>query len=140
MIREIETLVYKGSTHTVGGREGTGRSSDGELDVKLSAIGSNKPGTNPEQLLGVGYSACFMGAMRRAATPLDIKIPDDVSIDADVSLGRAADGGFALGVKLTVNLPGLEASQKQKLIDGAHQLCPYSLALKDSIAVELRYS
>lgn len=140
MIREIETLVYKGSTRTVGGREGAGRSSDGALDVKLSPIGSSKPGTNPEQLLGVGYSACFMGAMRRAATPLGIRVPDDVSIDADVSLGRAADGGFALGVRLMVNLPGLETQEKQQLIDGAHQLCPYSLALKDSIAVELLYS
>ncbi|MGM9483197.1 organic hydroperoxide resistance protein [Roseateles sp. NT4] len=134
-MRTIEKIVYTAHTHTAGGREGWGKSSDDQLDVKLSPPGSNKPGTNPEQLFGIGYSACFMGAMRRAGTPLGIRVPDDVSIDADVSLGTTADQGFALAVKLTVSLPGLDATQKQQLVDGAHQLCPYSHATRGNIDV-----
>ena len=134
-MRTIEKVVYTGHTHTAGGRDGWGKSSDGQLDVRLSPPGSNKPGTNPEQLFGIGYSACFMGAMRRAGAPLGIRVPDEVSIDADVTLGTTADQGFALAVKLTVNLPGLDATQKQQLVDGAHQLCPYSHATRGNIDV-----
>ena len=135
MLRTIEKVIYTAHTHTAGGRDGAGRSSDGALDVKLSPPGSNRPGTNPEQLFGIGYSACFMGAMRRAGAPLGIRVPDDVAVDADVSLGTTVDEGFALAVKFTVSLPGLTAGQKQQLVDGAHQLCPYSHATRGNIDV-----
>lgn len=134
-MRTIEKVVYTGHTHIAGGRDGWGKSSDGQIDVKLSPPGSSKPGTNPEQLFGIGYSACFMGAMRRAGAPLGIRVPDEVSIDADVSLGTTADQGFALAVKLTINLPGLDATLKQQLVDGAHQICPYSHATRGNIDV-----
>lgn len=136
MLRQIDKLLYTAHTHTAGGRDGTGRSSDGFLDVRLSPPGSNRPGTNPEQLFGVGYSACFIGAMRRAGAPLGIRLPDDVSVDAEVSLGNTADQGFALAVKLNVTLPGLTAEQKRQLVDGAHQICPYSHATRGNIDVQ----
>ena len=69
MTRTIDKVLYTGSTLTTGGRDGTGKSSDGALDVRLSLPGSGGPGTNPEQLLAVGWSACFMGAMRRRCRP-----------------------------------------------------------------------
>ena len=135
MLRTIEKVVYTAHTHTAGGREGSGTSSDGALDVKLSPPGSGRPGTNPEQLFGIGYSACFMGAMRRAGGVHGIRIPDGVAIDADVSLGNTADGGFALAVKMTVSLPGLDAQDKRRLVEDAHQLCPYSHATRGNIDV-----
>jgi Ohr subfamily peroxiredoxin len=136
MLRTLDKVIYTAHTHTAGGRDGTGKSSDGAIDVKLSPPGSNRPGTNPEQLFGIGYSACFMGAMRRAGAPLGIRVPDDASIDADVSLGTTADEGFALAVKLSIDLPGLGAEQKRLLVDGAHQLCPYSHATRGNIDVQ----
>lgn len=136
MLRTIEKPLYTAHTHTTGGRDGTGKSSDGQLNVKLSPPGLGKPGTNPEQLLAVGWSACFMGAMRRAGAPLGLRLPDDASIDAEVMLGNTADQGFALAMKMTVHLPGLAPEQKRQLVDGAHQLCPYSLATRGNIAVE----
>lgn len=136
MLRTIEKVVYTAHTHTAGGRDGAGKSSDGALDVKLSPPGSGRPGTNPEQLFGIGYSACFMGAMRRAGAPLGIRVPDDVAVDADVSLGMTADEGFALAVKLTISLPGLAPEQQRQLVDGAHQLCPYSHATRGNIDVQ----
>ena len=134
-MRVIEKVLYTAHTHTTGGRDGQGRSDDGALDVKLSPPGSGKPGTNPEQLFGIGYSACFIGAMRRAGAPLGIRVPEDVAVDADVSLGNTADQGFALAAKLTITLPGLTTEQKQQLVDGAHQICPYSHATRGNIDV-----
>ncbi|MNL64171.1 Organic hydroperoxide resistance protein OhrB [compost metagenome] len=63
-------------------------------------------------------------------------MPADVAIDASVSLGKV-DGGanFALGVTLAVSLPGLNAEQKQLLVETAHQICPYSRAIRDNIDV-----
>ncbi len=65
------------------------------LDEQLSPPGSGKPGTNPEQLFAVGYSACFMGAMKRAGAANAIAVPKGVAIDASVSLGKV-DGGANL--------------------------------------------
>jgi len=136
MAKQLEQVLYTAHTHTTAGREGTGRSSDGALDVTLSTPGSGKPGTNPEQLFGVGYSACFMGAIQRAGATHGITVPRDVAIDASVALGKVDNGeNFALGVTLAVSLPGLTADQKQLLVESAHQLCPYSRAIRDNIDV-----
>ena len=137
MLQKIANVLYTAATHTTGGRDGAGRSSDGALDVQLSPPGSGKPGTNPEQLFGVGYSACFMGAMQIAARQLGIKFPADTAIDARVSLGKTAgDASYALGVTLSISLPGLDADQKRRLVDAAHNTCPYSAATRGNIEVD----
>lgn len=133
-----ETVLYTAKTHTVGGRTGTGKSSDGELDVKFSSPGSGKPGTNPEQLFALGYSACFIGAIQVAAGKMKIKLPEDTSVDAEVDLGKTADGNFQLAVRLNVNFPGLEDNVKRELAEAAHQICPYSRMTRDGVNVELK--
>jgi osmotically inducible protein OsmC len=138
MPKQLDKVLYTAETHTTGGRDGAGKSSDGAVDVKLSSPGSGKPGTNPEQLFGVGYSACFIGAMRAVSSKINIKVPDDVAIDAKVSLGPT-DGGAAYGisVQLNISLPGLDAAQKQSLVEAAHKVCPYSNATRGNIDVDL---
>ncbi len=138
MTKKLDKVLYTAEAHTVGGRDGSGKSSDGAIDVKLSAPGSGKPGSNPEQLFAVGYAACFIGAMKAVAPKVSVKVPDDVAIDSSVSLGPT-DGGAAYGisVKLAISLPGLDDDQKKKLVDAAHQVCPYSNATRGNIDVEL---
>ncbi len=132
----IDTVLYTAHTHTLGGRDGTSRSSDGRLDVRLSPPGSSGAGTNPEQLFAAGWSACFIGAMGRAAQAQGGKLPADVAVDAEVDLGKSGDG-FALQARLSVSLPGLDPAVARAIVDGAHQLCPYSKATRGNIAVEL---
>lgn len=137
MTTKLDKVLYTAEAHTVGGRDGAGKSSDGAIDVKLSSPGSGKPGTNPEQLFGVGYSACFMGAMQIAARQVNIKFPADTAVDARVSLGKTAgDASYALAVTLSITLPGLDADQKRRLVDAAHQTCPYSHATRGNIEVD----
>lgn len=135
MITPLTTTLYTARTHTSGGRDGRGRSSDGALDLPLSPPGSGRPGTNPEQLVAIGWSACFIGALRRAGQKFDIRLPEGVAVEADVSLGNTADGGFALAAQLTVHLPGLAQEDKQKMVAEAHQICPYSKATRGNIEV-----
>ena len=138
MTRKLEKVLYTAHTHTTGGRDGAGSSSDGALNVKLSSPGSGKPGTNPEQLFGVGYSACFMGAMQIVGAAQKIKLPVYTAVDASVSLGRTEnDTAYGLAVTLSVSLPGLDRAQAQQLIDGAHQACPYSHATRGNIEVTI---
>lgn len=132
----LDSILYTAHTRTTGGRDGRGSSSDGELDVRLSPPGSGRPGSNPEQLFGVGWSACFIGALRRAGQKLDIRLPADVAVAADVTLGTTDNGsGFALAARLTVELPGLAAGDKAKLVETAHRICPYSRATRGNIEV-----
>lgn len=135
MITPLTTTLYTARTHTSGGRDGRGRSSDGALDLPLSPPGSGRPGTNPEQLFAIGWSACFIGALRRAGQKFDIRLPEGAAVEADVSLGNTADGGFALAAQLTVHLPGLAQEDKQKMVAQAHQICPYSKATRGNIEV-----
>ena len=132
----LDKVLYTGHTHTIGGRDGASRSSDGRLDIRLSPPGSTGAGTNPEQLFAAGWSACFIGAMGRAAQASGVKLPADVAVDAEVDLGKSGDG-FALQARLKVSLPGLDAAVARAIVDGAHQLCPYSKATRGNIAVEL---
>lgn len=133
----IEKVLYTGKTHTTGGRDGFARSSDGELDIKLSAPGSSKRGTNPEQLFAAGWSACFIGALGKAAATQGIRLPADTAIAAEVDLGMT-DDAFHLQARLNISLPGVDPHQARALIDAAHQICPYSKATRGNIAVELR--
>ncbi|UDI95271.1 organic hydroperoxide resistance protein [Pseudomonas sp. IAC-BECa141] len=137
MINQIDTVLYTGKTRTIGGRDGASRSSDGNLDIKLSPPGSHGSGTNPEQLLAAGWSACFIGAMGKAATSLKLKLPVDVAVETEIDLGKTGDA-FFLRARLNVSLPGLEPSVAQALMEAAHQTCPYSKATHGNIDVTLR--
>jgi osmotically inducible protein OsmC len=134
---QIEKVLYTGKTHTSsGGRDGTSRSEDGRLDIKLSSPGTAGGGTNPEQLFAAGWSACFIGAMGLAAGKRKIALPADLSVDAEVDLGTTG-GAYFLQARLNVSLPGLEREVAQSLVDAAHQTCPYSKATRGNIDVEI---
>ncbi|WP_325436396.1 organic hydroperoxide resistance protein [Pseudomonas nitroreducens] len=135
MTDTLASVIYTAQTHTTGGRDGRGQTVDGDLDLPLSPPGSGRPGTNPEQLFAIGWSACFIGALRRAGQKLNVRLPADVAVDAEVFLGNTADGSFALAARFTVHLPGLEAEDKAKLVEETHQICPYSKATRGNIEV-----
>lgn len=133
---EIERILYTGRTHTTGGRNGMALSDDAELNILLSPPGSGKPGTNPEQLFAAGWSACFIGAMTKAAAKRQLRLPTDVAVDTEVDLGMAGDA-YLLQARLRITLEGLERSVAQAIIDDAHQTCPYSKATRGNISVTL---
>jgi lipoyl-dependent peroxiredoxin len=132
----IDKVLYTGKTHTTGGRDGSARSSDGRLDVKLSSPASSAGGTNPEQLFGAAWSACFIGAMTGVARTQNIALPKDTSVAAEVDIGTT-DGAYFLQARLNVSLPGLAHDVAQTLVTLAHQNCPYSKATRGNIDVEI---
>jgi lipoyl-dependent peroxiredoxin len=135
MTTQIEKVLYTGKTHTTGGRDGgASRSSDGRLDINFSTPGGPGAGTNPEQLFAAGWSACFIGAMRKAALALKVQLPADLAVDTEVDLGTN-EGGYLLSARLNVSLPGIPRDTARAIVDGAHQTCPYSKATRGNINV-----
>jgi osmotically inducible protein OsmC len=132
----LDKVLYTAKTHAVGGREGTGRSDDGRIEVKLSSPGGPGQGTNPEQLFGVGYSACFLGAMKAVAPKVGVTVPNDTAVDAQVDLGPTSQG-YGIAVRLKITVPGLERAKAQELVAEAHKVCPYSNATRNNIAVDI---
>src|SRR5277367_5717611 len=131
----IEKVLYTAKAHTTGGREGgASHTSDGRLDVKLSIPGQPGTGTNPEQLFAVGWSSCYLSAIKIVAARMKVRLPAEVAVDSEVDLGTAG-GGYFVQARLHVNLPGIERGAAQALVDGAHLECPYSKATHGNINV-----
>jgi len=136
----LTQVLYTAQATSTGGREGTSRSSDGVLDLKLTTPkglgGNGAVGTNPEQLFAAGYSACFIGAMKFVAGQQKLALPADVSITAEVGIGPIP-AGFGIQVALQVSIPGFEREKAEALVAAAHQVCPYSNATRGNIDVTL---
>jgi osmotically inducible protein OsmC len=136
-MNQLEKTLYTAKAHTTGGREGgASRTSDGRLDIRLSNPGAEGSGTNPEQLFAVGWSACFLSAIKLVAGKKRIALPSDIAIDAEVDLGLV-HGVHHLAARLSVNLPGMDQETAQSLVEAAHHVCPYSLATSGNIDVKL---
>jgi osmotically inducible protein OsmC len=139
MVTKVEKVIYKAHSTSTGGRDGSTRSSDGLLDVKLSVpkeMGGGGGGVNPEQLFAAGYSACFIGAMKFVAGQEKVALPADTSIDASVGIGQIP-AGFGIEVQLLVKVPGVDRAVAQSIVDKAHQVCPYSNATRGNIEVTI---
>jgi Ohr subfamily peroxiredoxin len=133
--------IYTATVTTSGSREGAiARSDNGKLDLKLDfppELGGKGEGTNPEQLFAAGYSACFASAVKAVAGKQKVDT-GAITTTARVTIGKNDNGeGFALAVKLEVNLAALSKEEAQKLVTEAHKICPYSNATRNNIAVEI---
>jgi Ohr subfamily peroxiredoxin len=133
-------VLYTAVATADGGRAG-GRvvSSDGNLDLPISPpkeLGGEGEGTNPEQLFAGGYAACFHSAVMIVARRMK-QDPTDSTVTAHVDFGTIGNGAFGLGVQLHVELPNVDADQREALVEKAHKVCPYSNATRGNIDVRL---
>lgn len=138
----MKNLYTAHATAAHGGRgTGTSATDDGKVSVKLSTPkemgGDGGPGTNPEQLFAVGYSACYLGALKLAAKRAGKSLPDEATITANISfLDREDEVGFAIAAALEAHVPGMEQNEVEELMQKAHDICPYSWAIRDKVDVK----
>ncbi|MFI6898103.1 MULTISPECIES: organic hydroperoxide resistance protein [unclassified Streptomyces] len=138
-IQKTDVLLYTGVATAESGREGRVSSDDGRLDVTVSQpkeLGGAGRGTNPEQLFAATYSACFHASIAIVADAEKVDI-NGSSVTARVSIGKNGDG-FGILADLTAHLPGVEPAVAQKLLDKAHEICPYSRMTRNGIEVSLQ--
>lgn len=133
--------LYEASSTAVGGRKGRVTTDDGKIDLELSLPkglgGEGGNGTNPEQLFGSAYAACFGGAVQMIAESKKIKLGDDMSVTANIEIGKTKEGNLQLRAILDCYLPGVDVETGEKLVNEAHEVCPYSRATRDNITVTL---
>ncbi len=134
-------VKYRTTATATGGRDGQASTADGSLNLKLATPkelgGVGGPGNNPEQLFAAGYAACFIGAMKAVAAAQKLRVPNDATVTATVGIGPRSEGGFGITADLKVSLPGLEPADAKRLVDAAHQVCPYSNATRGNVDVGL---
>ncbi|WP_298528075.1 organic hydroperoxide resistance protein [uncultured Christiangramia sp.] len=132
--------LYKTTVTTEGGRNGHTRSEDGILDMELrkpkSLGGEGGDYSNPEQLFAAGYSACYGSALEHVAKQHKIDL-GDYSVTATVKLGQTDSGNLQLSAILDTYIPGVDVETGEKLVNEAHEVCPYSRATRDNIDVTL---
>ncbi|MCK0198775.1 organic hydroperoxide resistance protein [Ancylobacter sp. 6x-1] len=128
------------ATATGGGRDGTTALADGTMSLNLVVPkelgGPGGDGANPEKLFALGYSACFLGALRVASGQTKIKVPEGTTVTATIGIGPRSEGGFGITAELDVYLPGLSEADATKLVETTHTICPYSNAIKASVDVK----
>jgi len=139
MAQPLAQKLYTATATATHGRDGTAKSDDGKLDVKVAppkVMGGSGDGTNPEQLFAAGYAACFGSAAGHVARLQKLNA-GKIEITAHVSIGPAGKG-FGLQVELIANIPDLPREQAQALIEAAHEVCPYSNATRGNIVVDIK--
>lgn len=134
-------VKYRTSATAVGGRDGRAFTDDKTLDLKLATPkeigGPGGDGTNPEQLFAAGYSACFLSALHLVARRQKVNLSSDTSITAEVGIGPNGTGGFGLAIALVADLPGIDRTNAEQLVAAADQVCPYSNAIRNNVAVDI---
>ncbi len=135
-----DALFTTEATSSGGGRDGRISTPDGILDQDMKmppAMGGPGGATNPEQLFAAAYATCFHGALRLVAKNKGVSIPDAATVNASISLAPD-DTSFGIGAVITAHLPGLDQAQADELVEGAHQVCPYSKATRGNVDVALK--
>jgi osmotically inducible protein OsmC len=139
-IDTVNKATYTARAQVTGGRNGHGHTEDGKLDVVLRMppeLGGDGAGTNPEQLLAVGYAACFATVLNLLGQRSGIGA-EDVSIASAVHLVPAGQGTFELAVDLDISLPSVGDGQRAAaLVRKAQQICPYSRAMRGNVETTL---
>ncbi len=136
----VSKVVYTTQARASGGgREGKSATLDGALAVTLAPpkeMGGSGAGNNPEQLFAVGYAACYLGAMRFAASSEKLgTVPAEATVTSSVGIGGRDEGGFGLNVSLEVSMPGVDRAVAEKIMERGHFICPYSNAIKGNLTV-----
>ena len=136
----MEPIYTAEALSTGAGRDGHVSSPDGRVDLDMAVpveMGGSGRGANPELLFAAGYAACFHSALRLVGKKAGADVSDS-EVVADVSIGDNGQGGFGLAVALEVTLPNVSREDAEKLVEQAHQVCPYSNATRGNIEVDLR--
>jgi lipoyl-dependent peroxiredoxin len=133
-------IVYTTSAIAVGGRDGNTGTTEGGFEVKLARpkeLGGKGDGNNPEQLFASGYAACFLSSMQLLASQGEAKVPANAEVMATVGFGPRPEGGLGLEIALDITLPGVARREAETLVEKAHQICAYSNATRNNVAIRL---
>ena len=141
-MEKIEKVLASGNTHATVNRDPKLQSGEfGVFDLKLTAPGVEdvefivtEPHPTAETLFAGAWSACYTTVFGKAASIKKVTLPPDYSVDIKVNIGQTGTA-WLLGAEFTVRVPGLDTDVVEKIAHLAHQICPYSKAVRGNIEV-----
>ncbi|MGO1073090.1 OsmC family protein [Lysobacter sp. CA199] len=128
------------SRHATAHWEGDLKSGQGRLSTPQSGLLDNtrygfnsrfgeEKGTNPEELIAAAHAGCFTMALSAKLTEaghppakLDTRAEVDLSMEGGPTLSQ-------IRLKVTAEVPGIDAAKFQAIADDAKANCPVSKAL-----------
>lgn len=136
----IDPKYWTEATATGGGRNGVASLANGQLTITHASpkeLGGSGLGHNPEELFALGYSACYLGAMRYVAQAEKLgTVPENATVTAKVGIGPRSEGGFGLEIRLEVKMPGLDRAVAEKIAERGHFICPNSHLSRGGVQVQ----
>ncbi|MBV7560926.1 MULTISPECIES: OsmC family protein [unclassified Pseudomonas] len=97
----------------------------------------DKPGTNPEELIGAAHAGCFSMALSKELGEAGMTA-ESIDTKAEVTLDKQ-DGGFAITavhLSLKARIPGADRAAFEKAVETAKTGCPVSKVLNAEITLE----
>lgn len=129
--------LYSTQATVTGGRTGKATLSDSDLSINMVSPGSGQDGNNPEQLFAVGYAACFDGALSVVKKSQNVNFASTTQITVELLQGDEHDYQLAAKIHVIAKDTELSSDDVQKLVEKAHEVCPYSKATRGNIEVEV---
>jgi lipoyl-dependent peroxiredoxin len=133
----MKQLLIRGAT-TYGGRNGVIRDTQSNTSLNLAKPvemgGMYQPGTNPEELFAMGYSACFASSLEYLLQFENVDF-ESISVHVDVALVMNEATGFEFAATIKARVLGTDASTERDFIQKAYQFCPYSKAIKGNVNI-----
>lgn len=114
-----------------GGRNGKSYLEDGTFEVTITAPGSKRDGANPEELFGLGFSACFHSALDAVKGQENISGESIVTHTVSLLENTEDPLDFKLQIEIEAGIAGMDVADAQPLIEKAHKICPYSRAIEN---------
>jgi lipoyl-dependent peroxiredoxin len=136
-IREA-TAIWQGSL-----REGNGKirikDRNFEQPYSFSSRFESGAGTNPEELIGAAHAGCFSMALAGKLVEAGYS-PDQISTKAKVHLDKVGNGFKISSIELETeaNVTDIDQEEFLRLVEDAKQNCPVSVALKNSVAINVK--
>ncbi len=129
--------LYSTKAKVTGGRIGKATLSDSDLEINMAPPGGNKEGNNPEQLLAMGYAACFDSALGVVKKMESASFGSTTETTVDLLQGNEHEYKLAIKIHVTADNTDLSSDEIQKLVEKANEVCPYSKATHGNIDIEV---
>lgn len=129
--------LYSTKATVTGGRTGHASLDDSDLKIDMAPPGGNMEGNNPEQLLAMGYAACFDSALGVVKKMEKASFGSTTETTVDLKQGDAHDYRLAVKIHVVADSTDISAEDFQKLVEKANEVCPYSKATKGNIEMEV---
>jgi osmotically inducible protein OsmC len=99
-----------------------------------------KPGTNPEELLGAAHAACFAMSFVRMLGTAHFE-PKQVDAKSEVVIDKDGDGFSITSVHLSVvaKIPGIDEATFQSIAMKAKAGCPISKLMNTNVSFEAEF-